>query len=172
MKVRPQEVNAGFKWQGERDGALVPAARNKEEMGNLDAAQTGVERLERLLQVFSPDQGERHLHGHPHRLIATVVEHRHPVQRIVWREENTKAVRQTHFRRERIGIKALQLVFRVLIDALIGKKRVAKIILARRLALGVNDARLVSNYPNRFFKTEIFHRRRQMMGESTRFQFH
>ena len=27
MKVRPQEVNAGFKWQGERDGALVPAAR-------------------------------------------------------------------------------------------------------------------------------------------------
>src|SRR5258708_16405441 len=111
--MRAQEMYSGLEGQRESYTTFVTDRGNEVQVGNLHAAQTGVERLQWFRKVLGANERHRYLHDHPSRPARPVVKHGHPVKGIVRGEQYSESFRQFHLGGERVGIDSLQLVFRM-----------------------------------------------------------
>src|SRR5262249_5414491 len=139
-------------------------------MRYLDATQSRIERSERLFQLFGPDQEKHRVHGYSRRLLIAIVEHRHPMNAFVGRQQNSESVRKVHLGCESIGVDALQLLVLLLRDSLIAEKCVAQVVFARRPTLRVEDLRPVANDPDGLGEAEIPNRLWKMMRQDAGFK--
>ena len=109
----------------EGDLPFVAARLDKEQMGHLHAAQRGIQTPQWLFQIFGADQGQLHLHRDAHRLLPTIVEHRHPLQVVIGSVVEAEAVGKSQVGGKGIRVDALHLEVLALIDSLVAKEGMA-----------------------------------------------